>query len=134
MTERCRLGGLFSRCHEPTVGSCQYCSRAFCSVHGNLLPAREAICAREICQHKHADVETHLRFRERALQRNQFGLCGIEGCSAERWGQCSKCLALFCEDHLSNRTETVREGHARFSRPASFCAHCLLRRKLWAKR
>jgi hypothetical protein len=28
----------------------------------------------------------------------------------------------------------VREGLARFSRPAAFCEHCLRRRKLWSKR
>ncbi|HZQ38885.1 MAG TPA: hypothetical protein VFD32_23375 [Dehalococcoidia bacterium] len=134
MTHTCRLGSFFSRCHEPAVGSCQYCDRGFCAAHGELLPTGEEICAREVCQRKRADLETHLRFRERALQRNQFGLCGIEGCGDERWGQCSKCQALFCEGHLTSRSESVREGYARFSRPASFCNHCLQRRKLWSKR
>jgi hypothetical protein len=80
MTHMCRLGSFFSRCHEAAIGSCQYCDRGFCAAHGERLPGGEEICARPICQRKRADLAAHLRFRERALQRNQFGLCGIDGC------------------------------------------------------
>src|SRR5579883_708712 len=133
MANACRHGRFYARCGEASVGSCQYCGRPFCSLHGTIDAEGEQICARERCRRKQADLAEHLVFRERALLRNRHHLCGIEGCMEERSGQCSKCRALFCEGHLTDRTETVRQGMASITRPASFCEHCLRRRKLWSK-
>lgn len=134
MAETCRYGRVFSRCGAPGVGTCQYCGHPFCAAHATSAGSGEQVCARETCRRKVDDLAAHLVFRERALLRNRHGMCGIEGCPQDRWGQCSKCHALFCEDHLFDRSETVRQGMASFSRPASFCEHCLRRRKLWQKR
>lgn len=134
MAGTCRFGRLFARCGADGVATCQYCARAFCAAHGTRADGDQQVCARERCRRKVSDLAAHLVFRERALLRNRHGLCGIEGCRDERWGQCSKCQALFCEEHLFDRSETVRQGMASFSRPASFCEHCLRRRKLWQKR
>lgn len=133
MPVTCRFGRIFARCGEPGVGSCQYCARPFCARHGHLGDEGEQICARPVCQAKHTDLVEHIVFRARAHLRNRHGMCGIDGCLGERWGQCSKCEGLFCEEHLFDRADSVRQGRARYSRPASFCAHCLRRRKLWAR-
>jgi hypothetical protein len=130
----CRYGRLFSRCGAVAVATCQYCGRPFCISHGTAGDDGEQVCVREICRRKIADLVAHLAFKDRAFLRNRHQLCGMEGCREERWGQCSKCQALFCELHLFDRSETVRQGMASFSRPASFCEHCLRRRKLWQKR
>jgi hypothetical protein len=72
-------------------------------------------------------------YREAARQRSARGVCGAPDCGSPRTGQCSKCGALFCDKHLHDREETVRRGLSSFSRPASFCDHCLARRKLWSR-
>jgi hypothetical protein len=133
MDAHCGFGRLFSRCRRPVGAICQYCGRGYCDQHGSLGAADEQICARERCQAKVVDLAAHLIFRERALLRNRHGLCGIEGCMEERSGQCSKCEGTYCEQHLWDGTETVREGIVRFTRPAAFCEHCRARRKLWSK-
>jgi hypothetical protein len=134
MPSTCRIGRFLSRCRAPGVDYCQYCGRSFCASHGSTDTEGQAVCVRDRCRRKVADLGEHVVFRERALLRNRHGMCGIEGCIDERWGQCSKCQALFCEGHLASRVETVRQGIASISRPASFCDHCLRRRKLWSKR
>lgn len=93
----------------------------------------EEICSRSLCQAKHADVEQHLAYREAALTRSAHGFCAEEGCQQPRWGQCSKCQALFCEQHLHDRDENVRRGLGSAPRPASLCDHCWARRKLWRR-
>ena len=129
----CVHGRFFSRCRLPAVGTCQFCGRSYCSRHGRAEPPDSQVCARERCHAKEADLLVHDVFRERALLRNRHGFCGMDGCLGERAGQCSKCQAVFCEDHLRNGNETVRQGLVRFTRPAAFCEHCYRRRKLWAK-
>jgi hypothetical protein len=133
MVNACRYRRFLSRCGRPSIGSCQYCGLAFCDEHGSQCGETDQICVREICHRKHADLARHLVFRDRAWLRNRHGLCGIEGCQHERWGQCSKCQGLYCEQHLASRSENVRQGMVSFSRPASFCEHCLTRRKLWSR-
>jgi hypothetical protein len=106
---------------------------SFCAGHRSEFGETDQICIRDTCRRKHLDLAEHVVFRDRALLRNRHRLCGIEECMAERWGQCSKCHALYCEGHIVNRAETVRQGMASFSRPASYCLHCLARRKLWSR-
>jgi len=132
MGTSCRFRHVFSRCGQPSIGSCQYCGLVFCRDHGNVAD-NEHICVREICRNKQVDLAAHLVFRDRAILRNRHSMCGIEGCMEGRWGQCSKCHGLYCEKHIVNRSEKVRQGMASFSRPASFCDHCFTRRKLWSK-
>jgi hypothetical protein len=91
------------------------------------------VCCRPVCQAKHADLTAHLEWRARAVARSNRGFCGIPDCPEMRWGQCSKCHALFCERHLHDRDEQIRQGMIVFRRPASMCDHCLARNKLWAK-
>ena len=133
MPERCRYGRLFARCGAEPIGVCQFCGREFCAAHGRNVSVDEQICIRPICAAKEVDLAAHLVFRDRALLRNRHSLCGIEGCMDKLSGQCSKCHGTFCDLHLSEGIETVREGIARYTRNASFCEHCRQRRKLWAK-
>jgi len=66
--------------------------------------------------------------------RKRLSRCHRAALPGERWGQCSKCHALFCERHLHDSEEKVRQGFAVFTRPASMCDHCLARNKLWSRR
>jgi hypothetical protein len=133
MLQTCRIGGFFSRCRQPAIAVCQYCGREFCAAHGDRYPSGDEVCARQVCRDKHVDLQQHLAWKARAIDRSNRGFCGIPDCEGERWGQCSKCHALFCENHLHDRDEQVRQGSIIFSRPASMCDHCLARNKLWAR-
>ena len=133
MTHTCQLGRIFSRCHLPAIGVCQYCAREFCTVHGERYSNGDEVCARPICRQKHADLQAHLEWRARATDRSNRGFCGMPDCEGGRWGQCSKCHAVFCERHLHDRDEHVRHGSIVCSRPASMCDHCMARNKLWAR-
>lgn len=133
MARTCRIGRWYSRCHEAAAGVCQYCGREFCAAHGDRLPDGNEVCHREICRAKHADLTAHLEWKIRATDRSNRGFCGMPDCTEGRWGQCSKCHALFCERHLHDREEHVRQGIAVFSRPVSMCDHCVARNKLWAR-
>ncbi len=133
MPHTCQIGGWFSRCHEPAFAACQYCGREFCSTHGERLPTGDEICSRLICREKHADLQAHLAWKARAVERSNRGFCGMPDCEGGRWGQCSKCLALFCERHLRDREERIRQGMGAITRPASMCDHCAARLKLWSR-
>jgi predicted nucleic acid binding AN1-type Zn finger protein len=133
MPATCQLGTFLKRCHATAIGSCQYCGRTFCSKHGQHLEENQEVCARRLCQAKVADLRDHVIYRDQARVRSARGLCGAPDCSGPRTGQCSKCGALYCERHLHNRDEVVHRGLMSFSRPASFCDHCLARRKLWSR-
>jgi hypothetical protein len=133
MLHTCEFGRLFSRCHLPAVAVCQYCGRAFCNAHGDRFPNHDEVCARPVCQQKRADLLAHIEWKTKAVDRSNRGFCGIPDCDGERWGQCSKCHALFCERHLHDRNERIRTGTIVFSRPASMCDHCVARNKLWTK-
>ncbi len=130
----CRVGRWWRPCRGPAIGACVYCSRAFCARHGRDLPDGESVCARPRCQRKRADLQDHLRWRERALQRASARRCGIEGCPEEPEGQCSKCQAIFCALHLRDRTIVHREWAGAARRRASVCEHCWGRRGLWSFR
>ncbi|MFN8559890.1 MAG: hypothetical protein U0531_21905 [Dehalococcoidia bacterium] len=134
MPRTCQLGRFYARCRLPTNGVCQYCGRSFCTTHGRREPDGDEVCVREVCGQKHADLREHLDWKARAVDRSNRGFCGMPDCDGGRWGQCSKCLALFCERHLHAREEQVRHGIAVFRRPASMCDHCLARNRLWARR
>lgn len=129
----CQVGSFFRRCHGTAIGSCQYCGRNFCAEHGSYLEGNQEVCSRAICQEKVADLKDHLIYREAARERSARGFCGSPGCVAPRTGQCSKCGALFCDRHLHDRDEVIHRGLVSFSRPASFCEHCLARRRLWSR-
>ena len=133
MPRTCALGRLFSRCRQPAVAVCQYCGRDFCGVHTGLRANGEEVCSREICLTKHEDLKAHLVYRAAATERSSRGFCAVPGCDQPRAGQCSKCNALYCEAHLHEREETVRQGMAVLKRPVSLCDHCAGRVKLWAK-
>jgi hypothetical protein len=129
----CQLGSFMRRCRMAPIGSCQYCGRSFCGQHGQYLEGNQEVCYRRLCQEKVADLKEHLKYREEARARSAHGVCGAPGCESPRSGQCSKCGALYCDRHLHNRDEVIHRGLVSFSRPASFCDHCLARRKLWSR-
>lgn len=115
------------------MAHCQYCGRGFCAQHGERMGDGEEVCARRTCQMKQADVQTHLVYRKAAQARSARGFCGVAECSAPRWGQCSRCEALFCQAHLHARDELRSRGLLATARPSSLCDHCLARRKLWSR-
>jgi hypothetical protein len=129
----CQIGKLFSRCHEPRIAVCQFCGRDFCAMHGTQYPNGDEVCTRPVCEEKRVDLLGHIEWKARATERSNRGFCGMPDCEADRWGQCSKCHALFCEQHLHDRNEHIRTGSIVFTRPASMCDHCMARNKLWAK-
>lgn len=133
MPEPCQLGRIFRRCHSPSIGACQYCGRYFCESHGESLENGEEICSRPRCQAKHVDVREHQVYREAAQARSALGFCAVEGCERPRWGQCSRCSALYCQGHLHEKMGVFRQGSVAIERPVSLCDHCLARRKLWAR-
>ena len=133
MPRRCQIGGTFRRCHEPPLATCQYCGRDFCATHTGARAAGEEICSREICRTKHEDLKLHLVYRAAAVERSNRGFCGVEACPRPRSGQCSKCQALYCDEHLRAREESVRQGMSVLKRPVSLCDHCGARLKLWSK-
>lgn len=135
MQRRCELGRRwFSHCGAPAIGSCQYCGRAFCRQHGTLEEDYQEICNRPICREKQADVRVHQEYKERARAQNRAARCGHPECEERPTGQCSRCRLLFCEPHLRDRTETVRQGFSQITRPVSLCEHCAARQRLWSRR
>lgn len=133
MNQHCEIGRFLRRCHQPGTGVCQYCGRAFCDRHTGLHDGEIEICSRPLCLAKHADLQAHLVYRDAALARSNRGFCGSPECSNTRAGQCSKCQALFCDNHLQTCEETYRQGLAVLKRPISACEHCAARIKLWAR-
>lgn len=133
MPRHCQIGRIFHRCHNAFVATCQYCGRDFCEVHAGLRDLPDEICSRELCLAKHEDLKLHAIYRAAATGRSNRGFCGVEDCEEARAGQCSKCHALFCDQHLHDREESVRQGMAILKRPVSLCDHCGARLKLWSK-
>lgn len=133
MLHTCQIGRIFSRCRLPSVAVCQYCGREFCAIHGERHANGDEVCCRPVCRQKHVDLQAHIAWKARAVERSNRGFCGMPDCDGGRWGQCSKCHAVFCERHLHDRQEHVRHGSIVFSRPASMCDHCMARNKLWAR-
>lgn len=133
MPGTCQIGRLFSRCRLAAVAVCQFCGRNFCGDHGERFPNGDEVCIRPLCLEKQADLASHLEWRTHAVDRSNRGFCGMPECEGFRWGQCSKCEALFCERHLHDRNERIRHGIVTFSRPASMCDHCVIRNKLWSR-
>lgn len=134
MARHCGLKrGLLARCDGRVVGLCVFCGRPFCVEHGGRDEDGAEVCVRETCQSKRVDLREHLAWKAEATNRSSRGFCGMEGCEGARWGQCSKCQAVFCERHLHDRAERIRQGRSVITRPASMCDHCLARNRLWAK-
>jgi hypothetical protein len=133
MPRPCQNGRIFRRCHAPAVATCQYCGRDFCDLHTGMRADGNEICARPICREKHDDLKAHLEYRAAAVARSARGFCAVPDCDNRRAGQCSKCTALFCDDHLRDRYETIRQGTLVLKRPVSLCDHCGARLKLWSK-
>jgi hypothetical protein len=133
MARVCQIGKIFRRCHNAEVGTCQYCGRGFCAVHQGVREDTDEVCCRELCLAKHDDLKQHLIYRVAAVERSNRGWCAAPDCENRRAGQCSKCLALYCDLHLRDREEVYREGMAILKRPVSVCDHCGARLKLWNK-
>ena len=133
MPRLCQIGRVFRRCKRTPVAVCQFCGRDFCDVHTGLRVGEEEVCARPRCLEKHQDLQAHIIYRTAATARSARGFCGAEDCEERRSGQCSKCQALFCEQHLHEREESYRQGMATLKRPVSVCDHCAARVKLWAR-
>lgn len=133
MPSTCQLGRFFRRCQTATAGCCQYCGRAFCALHGQRLESGEEVCARDRCQRKVAELRQHLEYRAAAQARSARGFCGAPDCGEQRWGQCSRCKALFCQRHLHERAMGSRRTLQAAPRFASLCDHCLARRRLWSR-
>lgn len=129
----CQLGGRFSRCPNPPAHSCQYCGRDFCHAHTHFAQGHEAVCARKLCRTKKDDLDAHLVYRARVVQRNRAGLCGAEECGPHPGFECSLCQGHFCDIHLSDRMYPFHDGRVVIDRPASVCAHCWARRKVWRR-
>ena len=127
----CQLGGRFSRCQQPPIEVCQYCGRHFCAAHSTYVEGHDAVCGRKLCRAKWDDLQVHLDYKARVSQRNQAGLCGIEGCGPHPGFQCSLCQGKFCGQHLSERLYPFRQGYITIERPVSLCDRCWQRRKLW---
>lgn len=130
----CELGGRFSRCKNPHGHTCQYCGRRFCAQHSYYLRGHDAVCAAKLCAAKHDDLVDHHAYRRRVEQRNLAGLCGVETCGPHPGFECSICHGHFCSAHLENRMYPFSDGRIVIDRPASVCAHCWDRRKLWRRR
>lgn len=130
----CQLGGRFSRCTYPPAHSCQYCGRDFCESHTYHVEAHDAVCARKQCIAKHDDLVAHLEYKGRVSERNRVGLCGVEECGPHPTFECSLCRGHFCALHLTERMYPFSEGYVSIDRPASLCARCWQRRKIWRKR
>src|SRR5581483_12497966 len=105
MAKTCR-DGRFRRCGDEAAGVCQYCGEAFCAAHGSVYEDGQEVCRRSRCAAKYADVARFLAYKARALQRNAFGACGEEGCLGKFFGQCSRCKAVFCVDHVRESRES----------------------------
>ena len=129
----CEIGSFLRRCKAQGVATCQYCGRTFCPEHGMFLEENQEICLREPCQAKRVDLEKHLVWKARAIQRSVAGHCGIDGCIEAPSGQCSKCRALFCTVHISERDQTTREGRTSVTKRVAMCEHCWQRRTIWTK-
>lgn len=131
---RCEIGGRFSRCKNAGTHVCQYCGRDFCADHALQVEAHEAICNRKTCARKRDDLAVHLVYRGRVGERNQVGLCGVEGCGPHPSFQCSLCKGYFCDAHLGERMYPTFDGYARVDRRVSTCPRCWERRKIWRSR
>lgn len=127
----CQLGGRFRKCPNAPIERCQYCGRRFCGTHQHVVQAFDAVCMRGLCRKKHADMVTHVDYRDRVRQRNTAGLCGIEGCGPHPRDQCSLCQGNFCESHIAQHMYPFHEGRVVIDRPASVCRWCWDRRKIW---
>jgi hypothetical protein len=130
---RCQLGTIRSRCPNPAAGSCQYCGRHFCAEHGSFEDDHQEVCCRDVCQEKFADVRDFQPYKRRSLERNGYGVCGVEDCMDTLWGGCSKCEAVYCERHITLTLEQRRQGRRTWKQPLAVCPRCALRLKLWAK-
>jgi len=131
--QACYSGRLFRRCHEATVGSCQFCGRPFCPRHGDMLEEGQQVCHRQLCQRKVADLGAHKAYLELVSLRNSKTMCGLPDCSRQPWGQCSHCQALFCRSHIHPRLRSVRREGITVQEPVSVCDHCWLRHQLWVE-
>ena len=128
----CRAGGrLFSRCQETAVDTCIFCGHPFCQTHTYHIEGHETVCTRKRCSSKQDDLKAHMLYQERVRQRNAANLCAEEGCGPHPREQCSLCRAQFCERHVMERLYPFREGRVVIQRPASVCAWCWGRRKVW---
>jgi hypothetical protein len=130
----CQVGGRFSRCANQASETCQYCGRAFCAAHTGFTEDHEAVCSRKPCVAKRRDLDAHLAYRTRVLQRNRAGLCGIDACDPHPPFECSLCQGRFCGRHLTERLYPFRTGMVSVDRPVSICAHCWERRGIWRSR
>ena len=133
VTTVCQVGGRFSRCHNVAIQSCQYCGRNFCAEHAHFVQDHEAVCSRPACRRKREDLVAHLAYRDRVRQRNAAGLCGFEGCGPHPGYECSLCLGLFCDAHLSERMYPFHDGWIQTERRVSICGRCWERRKVWRR-
>ena len=132
-TNRCQVkGGLFG-CKSQAQAVCQYCGRPFCKDHGVVLPDGQEICSRKFCVAKKEDLERHLAYRTEAQERNRSRLCGIVSCKNDLLGQCARCKAFFCRQHVEPRRETILENQVRVPQIASLCHHCWARRGIWLR-
>ncbi len=129
--QRCRLGGRFTRCNDTAEDTCQYCGKPFCARHTYYRQDHEAVCTAPRCRAKRDDLVAYQAYRRSVAARNQAGLCGIEGCTPHPSHECSLCRGHFCHLHVRQRMYPFRQGWVTIERPASVCAHCWQRRKIW---
>jgi hypothetical protein len=132
-TSLCQVQTGFFKCKEQPVGICQYCGRAFCARHADLLEDGQEVCSRKFCVAKRQDLAKHLAYKDVVVARNETRQCGIEGCDRGVQGQCSRCKGFFCGRHVDSREETVLEGQVRVSQMATLCKHCWARRPIWVR-
>ena len=123
----------FSGCKGTPAGLCIYCGRAFCAEHGEVRGAGEEICIRKNCIAKRDDLVVHMQYREQVEARNQTNSCGVTECQHPPDGQCGRCRAYFCLNHLDTREETVGSGMQQVRQMATMCGHCWDRRPIWTR-
>ena len=133
MAAVCEIRRGLRRCGRAAVELCQYCGQRFCDEHKHFVGGFDAVCSRKRCRTKKDEMDQHLAYREGVERRNRVGLCGEEGCGPHPKDECSLCLGLFCSEHVRAKVYPFWDDGRRVMRPASVCAHCYARRKLWGR-
>ena len=128
----CRSGGgLFKQaCTNDAIASCVYCGRKFCDEHGERGPDHIDTCSRRACRKKRADVLLHQAWKQGGEAMNRGAICAVEECEERMRHRCSRCLLMFCIEHIRNMRMVSRSGMRDQGR-AVVCDHCRGRRGIW---
>jgi hypothetical protein len=128
----CDVGSGFLRqpCLNEAVASCVYCGRRFCADHGERGPEFIDTCSRRGCSKKQRDVVEHLEWKQGGSDKNRGAICATEDCGERMRHRCSRCLLMFCVEHVRNM-RMVSESGMRDQGQIVVCQHCRSRRGIW---